>query len=150
MYNIQIPVNLEHSPGGCNYQNKIDSLDGRAVGKIMRYSIMEYQITRPSRLVTLPDTKEVWFSEIIEYCNDMEANDILIVFEFGENADLVLHIYKDEEYNFEKDADYANLVVIHTAQNGEWVDDTEDTYVTDGSLYKELNRIYSYKDFGTL
>ena len=111
---------------------------------------MEYQITRPARWVTLPDTKEVWFSEIIEYCNDMEANDTLIVFEFGENADLVLHIYKDEEYNFEKDADYANLVVIHTAQNGEWVDDTEDTYVTDGSLCKELNRIYSYKDFGTL
>jgi len=110
---------------------------------------MEYQMTRPSPWAVTPSAKEAWFSEIIDYCNDMETNDKLIVFEFGENADLVLHIYKDEDYNSENAEDY-NFVVIHTAQNGEWVDDTEDTYVTDGSLYDELNRIFGYKDFGTL
>ena len=38
----------------------------------------------------------------------------------------VLHIYKDEEFNSKKDADYANIVRISTAQNGAFVDDTED------------------------
>ena len=102
---------------------------------------MEYQIARPLRWVTLPDTKEVWLSEIVEFSNTMEANDTLIVSGFGENADLVLHIYKDEKYA---------IVAIHTEQNGKVVDDTEDTCVTDGSLYRELYRIYSYKEFETL
>lgn len=48
-------------------------------------------------------------------------------------CDLVLHIYKDEEYNASKDKDSYNIVSISTARNGEWVDDTEDVYVTDGS-----------------
>lgn len=97
-----------------------------------------YQLTRPD------------FDTIIDYCNDLAANEKLEVFEFGKNCDLVLHIYKDEEYNPKKDKNYSNIVRITTAQNGEWVDDTEDTYVTDGSLYRELERIYNYQDFGTL
>ena len=70
--------------------------------------------------------------------------------ELGKECDLVLHIYKDEDFNPDVNKDYCNIVRIHTAQNGEWVDDTEDTYVTDGSLYRELERIYNYQKFGTL
>lgn len=72
------------------------------------------------------------------------------MFEFGKNNDLVLHIYKDEEYDASKDKDYSNLVRISTAKNGKWVDDTEDIYVTDGSLYRELERINSYVKFPTM
>ena len=56
----------------------------------------------------------------------------------GENCDLVLHIYKDEDYN-QKTREY-NLVAIHTAKNGTFVDDTEDIFVTDGSLERELEQ----------
>ena len=80
----------------------------------------------------------------------LDAEESATIFEFGANGDLVLHIYKDCNYNREKDQDYSNLVTIHTAQTGAWVDDTEDTYVTDGALYRELERIWNYKDFGTL
>lgn len=101
-------------------------------------NVCTYHLTRPD------------FATIIDYCNDLAANEKLEVFEFGKNCDLVLHIYKDEEYNPKKDKDYSNIVRISTAQNGEWVDDTEDTYVMDGSLYRELERIYNYQDFRTL
>ena len=104
----------------------------------MESDYMTYQLNRPD------------FDTIIDYCNDLTANEKLEVFEFGKNCDLVLHIYKDEEYNPEKDKDYSNLVRISTAQNGEWVDDTGDTYVTDGTLYRELERIWNYRDFATL
>ena len=72
------------------------------------------------------------------------------MFEFGKNNDLVLHIYKDEEYDALKDKDYSNLVNISTAKDGKWVDDTGDIYVTDGSLCRELERINSYEKFYTL
>ena len=96
---------------------------------------MEYQLVRPDM-----DT-------IIDYCNDLKADEHLVVFEYGRNADLVLHIYKDEEY---RGGDDWNLVTISTFQNGEAVDDTGDTYVTDGTLLGELERIAEYKDFSTL
>ena len=95
-----------------------------------------YQLNRPE-IVT-----------IISYCDTLAANEKLEVYEFGKNCDLVLHIYKDEDYN-RKTGEY-NLVAIHTAKNGTFVDDTEDIFVTDGSLERELKRIYQYKDFGTL
>lgn len=100
---------------------------------------MEYQLSRPSS-----------FETIIDYCNNLEGDEKLIVFEFGENHDLVLHIYKDEEFNSKKNTDYANIVRISTAQNGVFVDETEDVYVTDGSLQRELERINKYQDFSTL
>lgn len=99
---------------------------------------MTFQISRPD------------IDTIIGYCHDMEADDKLEVYEFGRNNDLVLHIYKDEEYDASKDADYADIVRISTAQDGRWVDDTEDVYVTDGSLYRQLQRISEYKNFSTL
>lgn len=97
-----------------------------------------YQLNRPN-----VDT-------IIDYCNDLKANEKLEVYEFGKNSDLVLHIYKDEEFNPLSDIDSFNIVTVSTAQNGNWVDDTGDTYVTDGSLLKELERINNYENFSTL
>lgn len=97
-----------------------------------------YQLNRPS------------IDAIIDYCNDLAANEKLEVFEFGKNNDLVLHIYKDEEYDASKDKDYSNLVNISTAKDGKWVDDTGNIYVTDGSLYRELERINRYEKFSTL
>lgn len=93
---------------------------------------------------------EEQIEEIIDICDKLDAEEEATIFEFGENGDLVLHIYKDCEFNRNSDPDYSNLVTIHTAQNGQWVDDTEDTYVSDGSLYRELERIWNYRDFGTL
>ena len=58
--------------------------------------------------------------------------------------------YKDEDYDASKDENLFNLVQISTDQGGKWVDDTEDVFVTDGSLYKELQRINEYRDFSTL
>lgn len=63
-----------------------------------------YQLSRPS------------IETIIDYCNDLLADEKLTVFEFGENCDLVLHIYKDEEFNPAMDKDYSNIVTIHTAR----------------------------------
>lgn len=99
---------------------------------------MTYQLVRPA------------IEKIIDYCNDLLADEKLEVYEFGTNCDLVLHIYKDSDFNAENSKDYANIVTIHTAKDDKWVDDTEDIYVTDGALYRELQRIQEYKDFGLL
>ena len=104
----------------------------------MESDYMTYQLNRPD------------FDTIIDHCNDHLSDEKLEVLEFGKECDLVLHIYKDEDFNPDVNKDCFNIVRIHTAQNGEWVDDTEDTYVTDGSLYRELERIYNYQKFGTL
>lgn len=99
---------------------------------------MTYQLVRPT------------IERIIDYCNDLLADEKLEVYEFGTNCDLVLHIYKDSDFNAEKSKDYANIVTIHTAKDGKWIDDTENIYVTDGALYRELQRIQEYKDFALL
>ena len=44
---------------------------------------MVYQLQRPS------------IEMIIDYCRDLLADEKLEVYEFGQNCDLVLHIYKD-------------------------------------------------------
>ena len=92
----------------------------------------------------------VTINTIVKCCNDLSSDEKLEVFGFGKNNDLVLHIYKDEEYDTSKDKDYSNLVRISTAKDGKWVDDTEDIYVTDGSLHRELERINNYENFSTL
>lgn len=99
---------------------------------------MEYSLSNPS------------IDKIIDYCNDLLSDEHLIVYDFGINRDLVLHIYKDEEFNPDVDADVWNIVTVSTFQNGNAVDDTGDVYVTDGSLYRELKRINEYVDFSTL
>lgn len=98
-------------------------------------------------------TKGQFFDEIINECDLLKANEELEVIAFGKNRDLKLNIVKDCEYDREKDKDYSNLVTIVTLQLLDKfvpVDDTENTYVTDGALYKELERIYNYRDFSTL
>lgn len=85
---------------------------------------------------------------IICYCQDMEANEQTEVYDFGKNGDLVLHIYKDEDYN-EETGEF-DLVRIHTFQYGKAVDDTDDIYVSEKELGAELERIYEYRDFATL
>ena len=99
---------------------------------------MEYSLSNPS------------IDKIIDYCNDLLSDEHLIVYDFGINGDLVLHIYKDEEFNPDVDADDWNIVTVSTFQNGNAVDDIGDVYVTDGSLYRELKRINEYRDFSTL
>lgn len=42
---------------------------------------------------------------IIDYCDNLKANEKLEVYEFGQNKDLVLHIWKDEEFDPKKDKD---------------------------------------------
>ena len=83
---------------------------------------MTYQLARPA------------IEKIIDYCNDLLADEKLEVYEFGTNCDLVLHIYKDSEFNAENSNDYANIVTIHTAKDGKWVDDTEDIYQNKGRI----------------
>lgn len=91
-----------------------------------------------------------WFQKIECICHTLKANEELIVNNFGANYDLTLHLYKDGDYNAVVDEEYSDMVVIVTTQNGKAVDDTEDTYVTDGSLHKELERIWNYEAFKTL
>lgn len=88
--------------------------------------------------------------EIIDKADALLADKELVVTEFGTNHDLELHIWKDSEFDPEEDEDESNMVHIVTLQDGEAVDDTEDTYVTDGSLYDELVRINEYREFETL
>lgn len=98
-------------------------------------------------------TKSAFFDEIINECDLLKANEELEVIAFGKNRDLKLHIVKDCDYDREKDEDYSNLVTIVTLQLFDTfipVDDTEDTYVTDGALHRELERIWNYTDFKTL
>ena len=70
---------------------------------------MEYQLNRPCNCQN-NCVKIKWFNEIIEYCDNMTANEKLIIFDFGEKADLLLNSYKDEDYR--KKTDDWNLVVI--------------------------------------
>ena len=43
-----------------------------------------YQLVRPG------------IDEIVNYCKDLLSDEKLEVYEFGENCDLVLHIYKGQ------------------------------------------------------
>lgn len=46
---------------------------------------MAYQLLRPS------------IETIIDYCGDLLADEKLEVYEFGQNCDLVLHIYRSRK-----------------------------------------------------
>lgn len=90
-----------------------------------------------------------WFNQIVEDCDNLQADDTMTVTEFGVNKDLILYIHKDCDYDPEVDVNKWNIVSISTKQNDVWVDDTGDVYVTDGSLYKELERIWFYQNLET-
>ena len=72
--------------------------------------------------------------------------DVMCIRNTSENYEYLIqnedasYVYYELEYN---------IVSISTARNGEWVDDTDDVYVTDGSLANELDRIYHYRKFAT-
>lgn len=83
---------------------------------------------------------------VINYCEELCASDKIEVYDFGEKKDLVLHIYKDEDFD-QKTKAY-NLVTISTFRDGKTVDDTGDIHVSE--LDAELERINSYEDFGIL
>lgn len=86
--------------------------------------------------------------KIIEDCDNLQADDTMTVTEFGRNKDLTLYIHKDCDYKPEVDEDYNNMVFISTKQNDTFVDDTGNVHVLD--LYRELERVWNYKDFKTL
>lgn len=94
------------------------------------------------------ESMENIINKIIDICDKLEAEEKVTIFEFGKNRDLILVLYKDCDFDRKEDA--YNLVTISTRQNGKYVDDTRDIHVTDGSLYRELERIWNYKNFGTL
>ncbi len=89
-------------------------------------------------------------NEIISKCNTLRGDEEITITAFGANKDLTLKIIKDSDYDPDIDADYSNLVDIVTLRNDEPVDDATGIYVTDGQLYRELVRIYNYKDLTTL
>ena len=92
-------------------------------------------------------TAEEIIDDIIERCDRLGANEKIEVNGFGKNKDLSVHITKDEDY---KGGEEWNLVDVCTFMDGAPVDDTVGVYVTDGHLYRELYRVYDYKDFSTL
>ena len=90
---------------------------------------MIYQLNRPD------------IDTIIDYVQDLMEDDKIEVYEFGENCDLVLHIYNDED----------DSIRIHTYQNGDAVDDTDYIYLDDEKIIRqELERINEYRDFDTM
>ena len=113
---------------------------------------MKYTYTVGPAMGSTRIDKERVFADLIESCDDLNDCDNLIVYNFGVNGDLMLDILKDSEYDPES-GEY-NIVTITTSQKKDmviqYVDDTEDTYVTDGSLEKELERIWNYQNFGLL
>lgn len=79
--------------------------------------------------------------EIVKNCNNLQADEEITINKFGKNRDLTLHIHKDCDYD---------TVDISTVKDDTFVDDTNCVYIADGSLYKELERIYNYRNFETL
>jgi len=89
-------------------------------------------------------------NEILDTCDKLNADDKATIFDYGVNGNLVLHIYKDSDYNREIDENEFNIVRMSTYKDGVTVDDTEDIHVSDNVLIKELERIWNEKDFSTL
>ena len=96
------------------------------------------------------DTFEDIVATIEKYAHELPANNELQVLRFGENKDLTLSIEKDEDFNPEIDEEASDLVSIVTLKDGEPIDDVVGIYVTDGELYRELERIYGEKDMELL
>lgn len=81
--------------------------------------------------------------KIIEDCDNLQADDTMVVTEFGKGRNLTLCIKKDEDYDPETDSCAYNMVNIATRCNDAVVDDTGDVHISD--LYFELVRIYQCK-----
>lgn len=92
--------------------------------------------------------KENRIDGLIAQCDDMAADSVLLVPCFGKDGNMDLYINKDPEFN-PGTKDF-NIVTIHTIKDGVVIDDTEDTHVTDGSLERELERIWEGKNLSTI
>ena len=94
---------------------------------------------------------DILFENIVNDSYKLEGGKELIVYDFGENKDLELHIWKDEDFNMNESEEYSNMVDIVTLDKDKIaVDDAISIFVPDGDLYDELDRIYHYRDFETL
>ena len=99
--------------------------------------------------------KEEFFAEIAHYCKELLPDEMIKVLNFGKNRDLILEIFKDEDYDPEKDV--WNHVYIHTQRRmGEQLVsvDNGEAYVTRpipafAQLECELDRIWNHQNFET-
>lgn len=80
---------------------------------------------------------------IIEQCKYLRAKEKLTINNFGKRQDLKLYIWKNAEYNQEKNIN--NTVRIETKRFGEIEDKTDE--ITFENLREELERIYIYKNY---
>lgn len=98
----------------------------------------------------LSTSMEEQIEKIVETCDRLDAEKSLKFHKFGAKRDLNLRILKEGEYDFKDNHLCSTFFTIYTEQNGKRVDDTSDTYITDDTLWKQLERIWNYKDFNRL
>lgn len=112
------------------------------------FGTWEFYYQNKFYIVYFDETKETWFNQIIDKCNDMLADEFYEFSEFGLTGDLTLLIRKDSDYNPDVDKDENNMVFIVTKRNGVAVDDSGNIHVTD--LWNTLYRIWFGLEFSTL
>lgn len=54
---------------------------------------------------------------VINYCKDLCANDKIEVYDFGGKKDLVLHIYKDEDFDQKTKAYNLDTIIVLETEN---------------------------------
>lgn len=99
---------------------------------------------------TFNGSKDEIIERVDTLAEDLGPEKKLVVENFGKDQNMVLHIYKDSEFDPDEDPEYSNLVSMATTIDDEAVDDLEDTFVTDGEFRGELERIWEHKDLHTL
>ena len=80
---------------------------------------------------------------IIDQCKYLRAKEKLTINNFGKRQDLKLYIWKNANYNQEKNKD--NTVRIETKRFGIIEDKTDEIPLS--KLKEELERIYIYKNY---
>ena len=87
-------------------------------------------------------------NKIVDECALLRANERYDIEKFGNNGDLTLHIFKDEDYDPFYDIDAYNMVDIVAVRGDQTVCDSVGIHIMD--LYEELKRIGSYQNLSTL
>lgn len=88
--------------------------------------------------------KEPQIEAIVQDCIRLEAGDSATFFDFGDFGNIVLHVYKDED--FVRETGQYNFARVHAAVDGAWVNEPDDVNVSDGELAKELAKIWEDND----